>query len=153
MKSESNDVLLEKHFQNITTFIGERLSPTPTKLRQYINLMRLFRSRLIEGDTLIECLQFLFREDECLSKMFDKLMETEIREMKKKEAMEPITAIEEGEIIEEYRRCRIHVRLRCKIAQSDLPIKKRRKYRSEPSGPEGPYELKSTVNRNCGEVS
>lgn len=144
MRSESSNVW-EKHFQNITKFIVERLSPA--KLRQYMYLMKLFRSRLIEGDRLIRRLQYLFREDECLSEVFNKLMETEIREMEKNEAMEPVGAIEEGEIIEEHRRCRIHVRLRRKIArnEADLPIKKRSKYRFEFSEPEKPHEHKSNT--------
>ncbi|KAF2563234.1 hypothetical protein F2Q70_00014170 [Brassica cretica] len=153
MRTQSNDV--SQHFEDITMFIRERLSPT--KLRQYMDLMKLFRSRLIEGDRLIWCLQNLFREDECLFEMFNKLMETEIREMQINEAMEPIAiAIEEGEIVEEHRRrCRINrVRFRRKIGrnEADLPIKKRSKYRSEVGRPVGPYEFKSIVNPNCGNI-
>ncbi|CAN6838862.1 hypothetical protein Bca4012_047625 [Brassica carinata] len=163
MRTQSNDVSWEQHFQYITMFIRESLSST--KLRQYMDLMKLFRSRLIEGERLIWCLQNLFREDECLSEMFNKLMETEIREMQINEAMEPIAvAIEEGEIVEEHGRCcrinhvrrsRInHVRFRCKTGrnEADLPIKKRSKYRSEVSRPVGPYEFKSIVNPNCGNI-
>lgn len=144
---------MRQHFQNITKFIGERLSPT--KLGQYMELMKLFRSRLIEGDKLIRCLLYLFREDEVLSKMFNKLMETEIREMRMNGGVEPIAEIEET--IEEHRlrRRRIHVRFRCKIGrnEADLPIKKRSKYRSGLSVPVGPHEYKSEINKNCGEVS
>ncbi|WZY74629.1 hypothetical protein YC2023_021013 [Brassica napus] len=155
MRTQSNDVSWEQHFQDITMFIRERLSST--KLRQYMNLMKLFRSRLIEGERLIWCLQYLFSEDECLSEMFNKLMETEIREMQINEAMEPIAiAIEEGEIVEEHRRrCRInHVRFCRKTGrnEADLPIKKRRKYRSEFSRSVGPYEFKSITNPNCGNI-
>lgn len=84
-------------------------------------------------------------------------METEIREMQINEAMEPIAIeIEEGEIVEEHRRrCRINrVRFRRKTGrnEADLPIKKRSKYRSEVSRPVGPYEFKSIVNPNCGNI-
>lgn len=159
-----------QYFVDITMFIGKRL--TPSKLRQYINLMKLFRSGRIEADKLIRSLLILFEEDECLSQMFNKLMETEIREMKKNdEIREQIEEeakrerkrkksgsknddeVEEGEIREKHRRCRCRIRVRhrgCEIGreEADLPIKKRSKHRLEPTGPVlGRHEFVSEINQ------
>lgn len=165
-KNKSKDET-KQHFLYITRTVEERLSPS--KLRQYIDLMRLFRSRRIEGDDLIRSLLILFEEDEILSQMVNRLMRQEIRELKKnEETRKPIAAteqgaerdrnrkrsqskndeeIEEGEIREDHRR--VCVRRRCEIGreEADIPIKKRSKYRPEPTGPVlGPHEFKSEIN-------
>lgn len=123
----------KQYFLNITEVIGKRLSPP--KLRQYIDLMKLFRSRLIEGDELIKFLINLFEEDECLSQIFNQLMEEEIRELKKNEATRErkrkrsksnySDEIEESEIREEHCQSREIGR-----EEIDKPIKKRSEYRS-----------------------
>ncbi|CAA7027140.1 unnamed protein product [Microthlaspi erraticum] len=145
-----------RDFSNVTKLIGERLSPL--KLSQYTDLLKQFKSRRIEGEELIRSLQVLFEEDEHLSQMFNELIrsllvlfeegerlpqllneleEEEIRERKKSEIQQ-----------EEHRR-----RLRCEIGrdEADKPLKKRSKYRVEPTGTVlEPQGFKSEINQNCG---
>ncbi|CAA7027141.1 unnamed protein product [Microthlaspi erraticum] len=162
-KIESKDETKE-NFLYITRYIGERLSPS--KLRQYMDLMRLYRSRRIEGDDLIRSLLTLFEEDETLSQMFNRLMRQEIQNLKKNETRKPVAAFEEGaerdnrnrnrsksrdddEIEEGEIREDRSVRRRCEIGreEADIPIKKRSKYRLEPTGPVlEPQEFKSQIN-------
>lgn len=160
-RTESNAQWMQD-FSNVTKLIAERLSPS--KLSQYTDSLKQFKSRRIEGYELIRSLQNLFEEDEHLSQMFNELikslqilfdederlpqmlMEEEIRELKKSEIREPIQEIE----IRQEEHCR--VRLRCEIGrdEADKPLKKRSKYRVEPTGTVlGTHMYKSEINQNC----
>ncbi|BAB09412.1 unnamed protein product [Arabidopsis thaliana] len=116
-------------------FIKERLSEA--KLKEYMGLMKQFRSRHIQGDELIKSLQNLFQGDVVLSQMFNALMKTEIQELQGNENPETVArkrtrseaenddGIEEGEIREGHCDCP-----RCKIGREEaerrsIPIKKR----------------------------
>lgn len=168
-RMESNAEWMQD-FSNVTKLIAERLSPS--KLSQYTDLLKQFKSRRIEGYELVRSLQNLFEGDEDLSQMFNELirslqilfdederlpqmlMEEEIRELKKSEVRE---SIQEGEIRQEdrHRRCCRRVRLRCGIGrdEADKPLKKRSKYRVEPTGTVlGPHKYKSEINQNCGHI-
>ncbi|OAO90896.1 hypothetical protein AXX17_AT5G09500 [Arabidopsis thaliana] len=125
-----------KHwFLYIAEFIKERLSEA--KLKEYMGLMKQFRSRHIQGDELIKSLQNLFQGDVVLSQMFNALMKTEIQELQGNENPETVArkrtrseaenddGIEEGEIREGHCDCP-----RCKIGREEaerrsIPIKKR----------------------------
>nr|ACK44499.1 AT5G09920-like protein [Arabidopsis arenosa] len=104
----------KRWFLYIAKFIKERLSEP--KLKQYVGLMKQFRSRHIQGDELIKSLQNLFQEDERYKTY--KIMKIPKQSQEKEQGVKAAKnddEIEEGEI-EEDEHCPCP---RCKIGREE----------------------------------